>query len=83
MVQQIRRIIDFLSLREIVVPFSRCLVCNSPLMKVTKKSVWERIPPKARSFYDDYSSCSMCGRIYWQGGHFAGIKKLVDEILAG
>lgn len=81
-VQQIRRIIDFLSLREIVVPFSRCLVCNSSLVKVSKESVWERIPPKARNFYDDYSSCSVCGRIYWQGGHFARIKKVVDEILA-
>jgi uncharacterized protein with PIN domain len=81
-VQQIRRIIDFLSLRGIVVPFSRCLVCNSPLVKVTKESAWERIPPKARTFYDDYSSCSACGRIYWQGSHFTRIKKVVDEVLA-
>ena len=80
-VEQIRGIIDFLSLRGGIVPFSRCLVCNSPLVRVTKESVFDRIPPKTRAFYDDYSYCSRCDRIYWQGTHFARIKKVVDEIL--
>ncbi len=81
-VEQIRGIIDFLSLRKAITPFSRCLKCNSPLIRVTKESVLDRIPPKAREFYDEYSYCDGCDRIYWQGTHFARIKKLVDEILA-
>jgi uncharacterized protein with PIN domain len=81
-VEQIRRIIDFLSLRGVIAPFSRCLECNRSLVMVTKKSVFDRVPPKAREFYDDYSHCSGCDRIYWQGTHFARIKNVVDEILA-
>jgi len=80
--QQIRRIIDLLSLREAIAPFSRCLVCNTPLVKATKESVYDRIPPKARAFYADYAYCSGCDRIYWQGTHFAKIKQMVDGILA-
>jgi len=81
-VEQIRGIIDFLSLRGGMALFSRCLACNSSLVRVTKESVFDRVPPKARAFHEDYSYCSGCDRIYWQGSHFARIQKVVDEILA-
>jgi uncharacterized protein with PIN domain len=82
LVQQIRAIVDFLSLHKRVAPFSRCLRCNNPLVRVSKESVFDRIPPKARAFYDEYSYCSACDRIYWKGTHFVKIKEVVDEILA-
>lgn len=81
-VEQVRGIIDFLSLRGCMAPFSRCLACNSSLVRVTKESVFDRVPPKARAFHEDYSYCSGCDRIYWQGTHFARIRKVVGEILA-
>ncbi|OQX64412.1 MAG: hypothetical protein B5M55_06140 [Desulfococcus sp. 4484_242] len=81
-VQQIRQIIHLLSLKEAIAPFSRCLVCNTPLVKTTKESVYDRIPPKVRAFCNDYAYCSGCDRIYWQGTHFARIKQVVDRILA-
>ena len=80
-VAQIKRVIDFLSLREMVVPFSRCLRCNSFLVRVSKESIFDRIPPKAREFYDEYSYCRACEKIYWKGTHFIRIKRVVDEIL--
>jgi len=81
-VEQIKGIVDLLSLRETISPFSRCLECNSALIRVTKESIFDKIPPKARASHDDYSYCSGCDRIYWQGTHFARIKKMVNQILA-
>lgn len=81
-IEQIRAIIDLLSLRGAITPFSRCLRCNSPLVRVSKESIFDRVPPKARSFHEDYSYCSGCDRIYWKGTHFVKIKEVVDEILA-
>jgi uncharacterized protein len=81
-VEQVRRIVDLLSLREVIVPFSRCLICNTPLVRVAKETVWDRIPPKARACHDDYSYCSVCDKLYWQGTHFMRIKEMVDAILA-
>ncbi len=81
-VQEIRRIIDLLSLRQVILPFSRCLECNGHLAKVARDSVWERIPPKARDRHDDYAQCSGCNRIYWRGTHFAKIRAVVEEILS-
>lgn len=80
-VEQIRRVIDYLSLSEVIEPFSRCLRCNQPLVRVSKESILERIPPKAREFYDEYSYCKTCDKIYWKGTHYTKIKKVVDEIL--
>lgn len=80
--KQIRGIIDLLSLRELIVPFSRCLVCNTPLVRVEKDTVLDRIPPKSRGLYDEFAYCGGCERLYWQGTHFDRIRKVVDEILA-
>lgn len=81
-VEQVRRIVDLLWLREVIAPFSRCLVCNRPLVRVAKETVWDRIPPKAKACHDDYSYCSVCDKIYWQGTHFTRIRAVVDAILA-
>jgi len=80
-VEQIKRVIDFLSLQAVIKPFSRCLQCNNSLVKVSKESILDRIPPKTREFYDEYSYCKACDKIYWKGTHFTRIKRVVDEIL--
>ncbi len=80
-VKQVREIIDFLSLGKDIKPFSRCLVCNDPLVNVSKVDVLNRIPPKARALHDEYARCRACDRIYWKGTHFHQIKRVVDEIL--
>ena len=80
-VEQIRGIIDYLPLRALIEPFSRCLQCNIPLVGVSKDRILDRIPAKTREFYDEYSYCTACDRIYWKGTHYMNIKKVVDEIL--
>ena len=81
-VEQIRGIIDYLSLRELIEPFSRCLQCNKPLVGVSKDRILDRIPPKTREFCDEYSYCKACDSIYWKGTHYMKIKKVIDEILS-
>lgn len=81
-VEQIKGIIDCLSLSELIDPFSRCLQCNKPLVGVSKDSILDRIPPKTREFCDEYSYCEACDKIYWKGTHYTRIKKVVDEILS-
>ena len=80
-VEQIRGIIDYLSLRGVMEPFSKCLQCNKFLVRVSKERILDRIPPKTREFCDEYSYCKACDRIYWKGTHYMKIKKVVDEIL--
>jgi len=79
--EQIRRIIDYLDIKNDIKPFSRCLVCNTRLKSVSKEKILNRIPPKTKEFRDEYVQCPSCDKIYWKGTHFVNMKKVVRQIL--
>ncbi len=79
--QQIKRIIDYLDIKDKVDPFTRCLRCNSPLLPVPKETILDRIPLKTRTFCDAYARCQSCDKIYWKGTHFIHMQKVVKQIL--
>lgn len=79
--EQVRGIIDFLDIKDIVKPFSRCLRCNNLLRSVPKESIVDRIPPKTKVFCNEYSYCKPCDKIYWKGTHFIKMKRVIDRIL--
>ena len=79
--EQIRRIIDYLDIKDNIKPFSRCLRCNTLLTIVLKEKILERITPKTKEFCDEYVQCLSCDKIYWKGTHFMNMKKVVRQIL--
>jgi len=79
--EQIRRIIDYLNIKDSIKPFSRCIRCNTILKSVLKENILDRIPPKTKEFCDEYVQCQSCDKIYWKGTHFINMKKFVRQIL--
>jgi len=79
--EQIRRIIDYLDIKDNIKPFSRCLRCNTLLKSVLKEKILDRIPPKTKEFCDEYVQCRSCDKIYWKGTHFINMKKVIRQIL--
>jgi uncharacterized protein with PIN domain len=79
--EQIRRIIDYLDIKDNIKPFSRCLRCNTILKSVQKEKILDRIPPKTKEFCDEYVQCQFCDKIYWKGTHFINMQKVVRQIL--
>ena len=79
--EQVKRIVDHLNIKDQVKPFSRCLRCNSLIEPVSKKEIVDRIPPRTKTFCDEYSQCKSCDKIYWDGTHFINLKKVIDHIL--
>jgi uncharacterized protein with PIN domain len=59
-------------------PFSRCLACNGLLEEVSKEAVLERLPPKARQYYDEFRICRSCGKVYWDGSHVQRMRMLIE-----
>jgi hypothetical protein len=49
--------------------FTLCLVCNEPLLDISKDEVKGKIPEKVYSSFDNFMLCPSCSRIYWRGGH--------------
>lgn len=66
---QLREVIDLLGLSGAMQPFSRCPECNTPLQPVAKEAVMHRLEPLTRKYYETFSLCPGCDRIYWQGSH--------------
>ena len=61
-------------------PFSRCLRCNSPLQKIEKAQIIEKLEPLTKIYYEQFRRCTGCGQIYWAGSHFSKLQKRVERI---
>jgi uncharacterized protein with PIN domain/sulfur carrier protein ThiS len=79
--EQIRRIIEYLDIKDNIVLFSRCLLCNTPLKSVSKEKILNKIPPRTKECCDEYVCCPSCDKIYWKGTHVKNMKKVVGQIL--
>ena len=62
--------------------FSRCLECNSPLQRVSKEEVIELLEPLTRKYYDEFSRCTGCGKVYWKGTHYEKMLKIIERVSA-
>ncbi len=80
--EQIKRIVDFLDIKDSIKPFSRCLRCNNLVKSVSKESIADRIPPKTKEFCDQYTYCKFCDKIYLNGTHFIKMNKAIEHILS-
>lgn len=54
-------------------PFSRCLVCNTPLQAATKEQR-HQVPEDIQQQGGEILYCPACNRIYWDGGHVARMR---------
>lgn len=78
--EQAAEVLNRLDLRDRVKPFSRCPDCGSPLEPVSKESVLDRLEPLTRKYYDEFSICVACGKVYWKGSHFQPLLDLLDRL---
>jgi uncharacterized protein with PIN domain/sulfur carrier protein ThiS len=61
-------------------PFTRCMACNAPLERVEKADVGGEIPPSVAAVHEEFQRCPRCRRIYWQGGHYRRMQRLVESL---
>jgi uncharacterized protein len=80
--EQALEVIKRLDLKQRLAPFTRCLRCNGTLVAVAKDEVIDRLEPLTRRYYQDFSRCSGCGRVYWAGSHHARMLGLVERLRA-
>jgi uncharacterized protein len=78
--EQTLEVIRRLDLRHRLAPFTRCVRCNGRLFTVSKEEVIDHLEPLTRLYYDDFSRCTECGRIYWRGSHRARLVSFVEGL---
>ena len=57
--------------------FTRCTVCNGILKRVDKDRVKGSVPEYAFKAHDVFMRCVSCGKVYWQGAHWGGIRRVL------
>lgn len=77
---QLMEVIHAFQLEGRVRPFSRCMVCNSPVEPVDAGAVAEVLPSRVRASQSDFRRCARCGRVYWRGSHFRRMSMLLARL---
>ena len=62
-------------------PFSRCIVCNTPLQVIEKEKVIDDLPKKVKKYFNYFEYCPSCDRIYWQGDHYRHMMEFMAKVL--
>ncbi|MCF8104974.1 MAG: Mut7-C ubiquitin/RNAse domain-containing protein [Desulfohalobiaceae bacterium] len=80
---QLREVLNFFGLHPPFDLFSRCLRCNSLLRKVDKQAIIHRLEPKTRKYFQEFSICPDCRRIYWAGSHQEKLLRRIEAAVGG
>lgn len=59
---------------------SRCPTCNGAITQVKKRDIKNKVPQKVYKVNEKFWKCTECGKIYWHGGHWENIKKMVEKL---
>jgi uncharacterized protein with PIN domain len=49
-------------------PFSRCILCNSPLEEARGEEL-DKVPEDVLEYTTEYTKCPRCQKVFWLGSH--------------
>ena len=78
---QLQTVFSRFRLKEYPAPFSRCIICNTPLQVVEKSDVLHRVPKKVQRCFSHFEYCPFCDRVYWQGDHYRRMQQFLARVL--
>lgn len=79
-VRQLGEMFERFELENAMRPFTRCMHCNTLLMRADKIAVRDRVPRKTADLFEEFQSCPGCLRVYWKGSHYARMQQLIHSL---
>jgi uncharacterized protein with PIN domain len=76
--EQLVEVVDRLNLAGSATPFTLCLHCNAPLRAIDKALVLDQLPDTVRTHHHEFSTCDLCGRVFWKGSHWKRMNALLQ-----
>jgi uncharacterized protein with PIN domain len=76
---QFRQVVEAYGIDPYARAFTRCVVCNVPVVPVEKASVEAEVPPKAFAFAESFHRCPDCRRVFWRGTHTERTLRFFEE----
>lgn len=78
--QQVLEVIAAFDLRARIRPFTRCLVCNTPVEKADRAAIASRLPARLDISIQSFSRCPGCERVYWPGSHYERLRGWLQRL---
>jgi len=63
---------------EVDLTVSRCPKCNTRVKSLPKEKAADKVEKTTFSHYNEFWQCPKCGQIYWQGAHWARIRRTLE-----
>ena len=83
--EQVVEVLERLDLYNKMVPFSRCLLCNGNLSKISQEEdsyekLFSQLPPKVKIWCREIFICEQCHKLYWKGSHYKKMLNYVNNL---
>ncbi|CAE6850093.1 Mut7-C RNAse domain-containing protein [Paraburkholderia aspalathi] len=78
--EQLREVFERLDLAGSAQPFRLCLMCNAPLRRIAKDEVGDRAPDGVLERHNQFVTCDVCRRVFWEGTHWQRMRALMDSL---
>jgi uncharacterized protein with PIN domain len=60
---------------------SRCPICNGQVRETSDLAeLQDRVPSGIRESNKKFWICTKCSKVYWMGGHWKGISRIIEEV---
>lgn len=80
LMHRLRLVADEVGLDSVGRAFTICLECNQRLRDRPKESVREVVPAYVFRTQEAFKDCPACGRVYWQGTHWARMRRVMADV---
>lgn len=80
---QLRQIVKELNLKIYNNLLTRCLECNTSLIRAYREEVIGSVPEYIYSTNREFYFCPSCDRVYWKGSHIDRIRERLRKIFPG
>lgn len=81
--EQLREVVHKFDLFNQFNTFTRCMTCNSELIKKQKQEIIHKIDKDTARIFNAFFYCPHCDKVFWKGSHFERMEKLILDLVYG
>jgi len=78
--EQVKQVVSHFRLNTKDRLFTRCTLCNSLVIPISKSRVKNRVPEFVYRTIDEFYYCQSCDKIYWAGSHIKQVRELLSQL---
>lgn len=78
---QLAEVLQRFDLLASIAPFQRCVHCNELLQPTRKELISDRLQLETKRYFEEFSTCPCCSRIYWKGSHYRRMQRFIESVI--